>query len=701
MMKKSLLLPFVAIALAFMVLPACNRKSETSNPLLVEWKTPFALPPFEKISAAHYIPAFEAALKEAENDIQSIASDKRTPDFKNTFEALDRAGSLLSKIEKVFYAQASANTNDSLQQIEIEITPKLSAFRDGITMNPDLFRRVKHVYENRSSYNLSDEQTFLLENLYKSFIRNGAALDKKDQDTLKMINQKLSVLSVRFSQNVLAETNNYRLFITSKDDLKGLPATLTAAAAEEAKAAGREGAWAFTTKRPSIFPFLTYSGNREKRKEIYNAYLNRCNNGNEFDNNAILDEMIRLRLRRAKLLGYPDHSSFVLEQRMAKNPASVFSLLDELWKRALPVAVKERDELQKILDGESAGVKLDASDWWYYAEKLRKSKYDLDDNELRPYFSLENVRNGAFDVAKRLYGISFEPLEGAPLPHPEAQAFEVKEKDGTHIGVLYMDFFPRPGKQQGAWCTDYRTHHFENGREITPVVSTVFNFTRPAGDTPALLSLEEVTTLFHEFGHALDFLFSKSTYNQTFTPWDFVELPSQIMEHWATEPEVLRMYARNYKTGEPIPDALTGKITKSRFFNQGFETVEYLAASLLDMYFHTLTDTTGLNIQKLEKSVIEKIGLINEIKPRYRSTYFLHITGGYDSGYYSYIWSAVLDNDAYEAFREKGLFDSSVAASFRKNILEKGGTMDAMKMFVNFRGREPVIEPLLKNRGLI
>lgn len=701
MMKKSLLLPLTTITLAIMVQPACSRESETSNPLLGEWKTPFALPPFEKISAAHYIPAFEVGLKEAENDIKKIASDKRTPDFKNTFEALDRAGSLLSKIEKVYYAQASANTNDSLQQIEIEITPKLSAFRDEIIMNPDLFRRVRHVYENRSRYNLTEEQNFLLENLYKNFIRNGAALDKNDQDTLKLINQKLSVLTVRFSQNVLAETNNYRLFITDKDDLKGLPAALTAAAEEEAKVAGKDDAWAFTTKRPSIFPFLTYSGNREKRRELYNAYLNRCNNGNEFDNNAVLDEMIRLRLRRARLLGYPDHASLVLEQRMAKNPAGVFSLLNELWERALPVAIKERDELQKILDGESAGVKLEASDWWYYAEKLRKSKYDLDDNELRPYFSLENVRNGAFNVATRLYGISFEPVEGAPLPHPEAQAFEVKEKDGTHVGVLYMDFFPRPGKQQGAWCTDYRYHHFENGSKITPVVSAVFNFTRPAGDTPSLLSLEEVTTLFHEFGHALDFLFSKCTYNQTYTPWDFVELPSQIMEHWATEPEVLKMYARNYKTGEPIPDALTEKITRSRFFNQGFETVEYLAASLLDIYFHTLTDTTGLNIQKLENSIIEKTGLIKEIKPRYRSTYFLHITGGYDSGYYSYIWSAVLDTDAYEAFREKGLFDSSVATSFRKNILEKGGTMDAMKMFVNFRGREPVIEPLLKNRGLI
>ncbi|MBA4322516.1 MAG: peptidase M3, partial [Odoribacter sp.] len=378
----------------------------------------------------------------------------------------------------------------------------------------------------------------------------------------------------------------------------------------------------------------------------------------------------------------------------------VFKLLNSLWEKAIPVAIKERDEMQKIADKGSNKFKLEPSDWWYYAEKLRKQKYNLDDSELRPYFNLENVKNGVFAVANKLFGITFETLKDVPLPHPDVQAFEVKEADGSHLGVLYMDFHPRASKQQGAWCGAYRSHHILDGMEVTPVVTLVGNFTRPTGDTPALLSMEEASTLYHEFGHALDGLFNKNTYNQTFVAWDFVELPSQIMEHWAVEPEVLNMYAKNFRTNEPIPASLVQKIKNSGYFNQGFETVEYLAASLLDMSFHTLEAPAIIDVQTFEKEFLNKAGLIPEIISRYRSTYFIHITGGYDSGYYSYIWAAVLDNDAFEAFSEKGLFDQATATSFRKNILEKNGTMDAMQMFINFRGREPVIEPLLKKRGL-
>jgi peptidyl-dipeptidase Dcp len=695
----------IPAALFCFCLSSCKNepKIDTSNPFFTGYKTPFDLPPFEKIMAKHYMPAFDKGMNDKRKELEALLANKKEPDFSNTIEAYDKIGDLLSRVDAVFSSQAQANTNDSLQKIEVEISPKLAAFRDEIRLNPKLFARVKSVYDNQAKLNLTEEQKYTLENFYKEFVRNGANLNIQDQDTLKSLNKRLSVLSVRFSQNVLAETNEYKLFIIKQSELRGLPESVISAASDEAKATGFEGKWAFTTKRPSIFPFLTYAENREKRKELYEAYIMRGNNGNEYDNNQILSEIINLRARKAKLLGYRDHSSLILEPRMAKTPENVFKLLDSLWVKALPVAKRERDEMQLIVNKQGGKFKIEPFDWWYYSEKLRKQKYDLDDNELRPYFRLENVRDGAFTVAGKLYGITFTPIHGAPLPHPDAQAFEVKEANGSHLGVLYMDFHPRKSKQQGAWCGMYRSHKVINGKEITPVVTMVCNFTRPTGNLPSLLSLEEVSTLFHEFGHAIDFLFNKASYNmyQSIEAWDFVELPSQLMEHWATEPEVLAMYARNYKTNELIPIALVNKIRNSGYFNQGFETVEYLAASLLDMSYHTMEAPATVNVQQYEKEYFRKIGLMSEINSRYRSTYFLHITGGYDSGYYGYIWAAVLDNDAFQAFREKGLFDQSTASSLRKNIFERNGTMDPMKMFVNFRGREPVIEPLLKNRGLI
>jgi peptidyl-dipeptidase Dcp len=700
---KSILKLLILTWSVIISLSSCKNepKIDMSNPFLNEYKTPFDVPPFEKIMARHYIPAFEKGMADCKIEIEILIKDSKEPDFENTINALDKSGALLSNISLVFFSQTQANTNDSLQNIEVEISPKLSAFQDEIRLNPKLFKKVKSVYENQAKLNLNDEQKFLLENLYKGFIRNGANLSKRDQDTLKVLNQKLSVLNVKFGQNVLSENTTYKLYVTRKEDLKGLPESVISAAADEAKLAGFEGKWAFTTKKPSMLPFLTYAVNRDLRKELYKAYTMRGNNGNELDNNKLLAEIVKLRAQRAKLLGYKNHSSIILEPRMAKTPDNVFKLLNNLWEKAVPVAIKERDEMQKIVEKEGDKFKIEPADWWYYAEKLRKQKYNLDDSELRPYFNLENVKEGAFSVATRLYGITFIQIKNIPLPHPEAQAFEVREANGSHLGVLYMDFHPRASKQQGAWCSAYRSHHIFEGKEVTPVVTMVGNFTRPTGGIPALLSIEEVTTLFHEFGHALDYLFNKNTYNQTYIAWDFVELPSQLMEHWATEPEVLNMYAKNYKTGEPIPASLVQKIKNSGYFNQGFETIEYLAASLLDMAYHTLEAPAIIDVQKFEKEYLNKLGLIPEIIARYRSTYFIHITSnGYDSGYYSYIWAAVLDNDAFAAFKEKGLFDQATAASFRKNILEKNGTMDAMQMFVNFRGREPVIGPLLKDRGL-
>lgn len=671
-----------------------------SNPFFSNYNTPFDVPPFDRISAKDYMPAFEKGMTDGRLEIAAITKNRQEPTFANTVEALDKSGDLLTRVSSVFFAQTSANTNDSLQNIEIEISPKLAAYSDEIKLNPDLFKKVKSVYENKSKFNLNAEQDYLLENLYKSFVRNGANLNKQDQDTLKKINQKLSVLTVKFSQNVLDETNNYRLFV-DKADLTGLPESVVAAAAEVAKAAGQEGKYAFTTQRPSIFPFLQYSPNRELRRQLFHAYTNRGNNGNEFDNNKILAEIVRLRAQRAKLLGYKSHADFMLELRMAKKPENVLNLLNNLWEKAIPVAKNEVAEMQKIIDKEKGGFKLEPSDWWYYAEKLRKQKYDLNDAELTPYFKLENVRDGVFACANKLFGITFTPIQSIPLPHPEAQAYEVKDTDGVHIGVLYMDFHPRESKRQGAWCGGYRSHHVLDGKTITPVVTLVCNFTRPGSDVPALLNLDEVETLYHEFGHALEALFNRNTYNQTYVAWDFVELPSQLNEHWATEPEVLNMYAKHYQTGNPIPAALIKKLRDSRYFNQGFINVELLAASLLDMAYYTQEAPANVNVQSFEKEYFDKIGLIPEIVSRYRSTYFLHIIDGYDAGYYCYTWAAVLDNDAFEAFREKGIFDKSVAGSYRRNILEKNGTMDAMQMYVNFRGREPVIEPLLKNRGLI
>ena len=492
---------------------ACKKQPEVdkSNPFFTAYNTPFDVPPFEKIMAKHYKPAFEKGMADGRIEIEKLVKDKGKPTFENIIGAYDKAGQLLTDVSSVFFAQSSANTNDSLQKIEVDISPVLSGYRDEILLNAELFKKIKSVYDNQEQFNLDPEQKFLLENIYKGFVRNGANLNKKDQDTLKVLNQKLSVLTVKFSQNVLAETNKYAMYV-SKEELKGLPEPVIATAAETAKALGQEGKWAFTTQRPSIFPFLQYAENRGLRKQIFDAYTNRSNHGNEFDNNKILAEIVKLRAERSKLLGYKTHSHYVLEPRMAKVPENVFKLLDNLWEKAIPVAKNEVMEMQNIINKEGGKFKLEPSDWWYYAEKLRKEKYDLNDNELRPYFKLDNVRDGVFTVANKLFGITFSPISNLPRPHHDSQPYEVKDADGSHLGVLYMDFYPRESKQQGAWCGSYRSYHIVDKKAITPVVTVVFNFTHPSGDLPALLSVEEASTLYHEFGHALDALFNKSTY---------------------------------------------------------------------------------------------------------------------------------------------------------------------------------------------
>jgi peptidyl-dipeptidase Dcp len=646
------------------------------------------------------MPAFDQGMAEGRADLKKIIENKEEPTFENTIEAYMRMGKLLDKVGSAFGGLTSANTNDSLKKIEVEITPKESQYSDEIGLNQELFNRVKSVYDNMDKLKLNDEQKFIVDNFYKGLVRRGALLTPEQKDTLTKLNQQISVLSVSFGQNVLNETNKFKLVIDNEADLKGLPAGVIEGAAATAKRTGDAGKWVFTTQKPSMLPFLTYAENRELRKKLYDAYLTRGNHNDSLDNKKNLAEIVRLRAKRAKLLGYKSHADLSLENRMAKTPANVTALMDQLWKPALNVAKEELAQMQKIANREGAKFKIEPADWWYYAEKLRKEKYDLNDNELRPYFKLENVREGAFSVANRLYGITFTPIENIPLPHPDAKVFEVKEADGKHLAVLYMDFYTRASKRQGAWCGGYESHRWEDGKEITPIVTLVCNFDNPVGETPSLLSLDDVTTLFHEFGHAIQGILASNKYGMRYTARDIVELPSQIMEHWAVEPEVLKGYAKHYQTGEVIPDALVKKIQASKYFNTGFDNVELLAATMLDMAYYTQEDPVNIDVEKFENDYLTKIGLIKEIEPRYRSTYFLHIINGYDAGYYVYTWAAVLDNDAFEAFREKGIFDKATADSFRKNVLGPMGTLDAKQSYINFRGRDAVIEPLLKNRGL-
>ncbi|MEA5109415.1 Dipeptidyl carboxypeptidase [bioreactor metagenome] len=697
------------ILLAATMITACktggDKKSSSENPFFAEYDTPFGVPPFSEIKNEHFLPAIEKGIEEQTSEIAAIVSNPDPADFENTIAAYDYSGEMIRKVTGVFYNYNSSNTNDEIQALAKEIAPKLSAHYDNINLNPELFKRVKTVYENRNSLNLNGEQARLLEDTYKDFVRGGAALDSAAQARFREINQELSVLTLQFGENVLAETNAFKLVIESQDDLEGLTRGLIDQGAETAKAAGMEGKWVYTLHNPSIMPFLQYSAKRELREKIYKAYINRGNNNNDKDNKVLIGKIAALRLERANLLGYETHAAFILEENMAKNAGNVLDLLNQLWTPALKRAKAEVAQLQAIIDKEGGNFKLQPWDWSYYAEKLRKEQYDLDDEQLKPYFPLENVKQGIFTVCNNLYGITFTERKDIPVYHPEAAAYEVKEANGDHIGVLYMDFHPRESKRGGAWMSSYRKQYVKNGEKISPVITIVCNFTKPTASQPSLLTFDETSTFFHEFGHALHGLLSNSTYyslSGTSVPRDFVELPSQIMENWASEPEVLKLYAKHYQTGEVIPDDLIGKIQNSAYFNQGFATVEYLAASFLDMGYHNMKEFKLTDVSSFEDATLAQIGLIPEITSRYRSTYFNHIfSGGYSSGYYSYIWSGILDSDAFEAFKENGLFDQATAESFRKNILERGGTENPMVLYKKFRGAEPDIKPLLKRRGLL
>jgi peptidyl-dipeptidase Dcp len=674
-----------------------------TNPLLKAWTTPFGVPPFGDVKPGHFLPAIKAGVAQQRQEIEAIANNPQPPTFANTIEAMENAGELLAKVSPVFSNMQSSNTNEQLQAINREVAPLLTALRDDIRLNPALFARVKTLWQARASLKLTPIQLRLLDEQYKSFVRGGANLTPAQKDRFRAINAELSTLGIKFGDNLLHDTNLYKLVIENGADLKGLPPSVVAAGADAAKAAGLAGKWVYTLQAPSIWPFLQYADTRGLRQQILEAYTTRNDRGDQFDNKANAAQQAALRAERAQLLGYKTHADFVLEENMAKTPDKVYALLNQLWTPARAMALREAADQQALVKASGGTFTLEAADWRYYQEKIKQQRFALDEQALRPYFKLDNVRQGAFYVANKLYGLTIAPRPDLPTYHPEVQAFEVKDADGSHLGIFYTDYHPRPGKRVGAWSSTFRSTRTKDGQRVTPIVVNVCNFSRPAGDEPALLTLEEVGTLFHEFGHALNSLLSKSPYRGLGGfPRDFVEVPSQIMENWALDPEVLKVYAKHYRTGEVIPVALVEKIKKAEQFDQGFVTVEYLAACLLDMDWHTLPAGPAKDTTSFERASMEKRQLPPDIVPRYRGTYFNHIFGpggGYSSGYYAYIWSEVLDQDAFEAFREKGLFDQATARGFR-TILEKGGSDDPMTLYKAFRGREPSVEPLLKKRGL-
>lgn len=706
-MKKSTLI--LAGALVLTVISCKNETQETQttmseNPLLVEaFDTPYGVPPFDLIKNEHFEPAMLEGIKQHQAEIEAIADNSEAPTFENTVLAMENSGKLLSRTASIFYNLLSANTNETLQEIAESLAPQLSEHSDNTYLNSKLFARVKSVWDTKESLNLGVEEAKLLEKSYKAFVRSGANLSEADKEKLRKINAELSLLSLKFGNNILAENNNYELVVDKKEDLAGLPEAIVMAAAQTAKDKDKEGTWVFTLQNSSVMPFLQYAENRELRKQILDAYQNRATSG-EYDNNENVKKMANLRLEKSNLLGYKNFADYSLEETMAKNPDGVYKLLNQLWVAALDKAKEEEAGIKKMMEAD--GIKDDVKpyDWRYYTEKIRMAKYNMDEQELAPYLSLANVQNGVFGVTQKLYGLQYEQIEGAPTYHPDATLWKVSEANGDFIGVLYMDFHPRDSKRGGAWMTSYSEQKMIDGKRIPPVISIVCNFTKPVGDTPALLTLDEALTFFHEFGHALHGLLSNVKYESlagTSVSRDFVELPSQVLENWGSDPAVMKTYAKHYKTGEVIPDALIEKIEEVGTFDQGFATVEYLAASLLDMDYHTQTEPITINVDTFEDISMKKIGLTDAIIPRYRSTYFQHIfAGGYSAGYYSYIWSGVLDTDAFEAFKSTELFNPEKAQAFRKNILERGGTEDAMELYKRFRGAEPSIEPLLRKRGL-
>ena len=699
MFNKLILLVLVLLSFSF---GQEDIKITQPNPFFIEWETPFTTPPFDLIHTDHFKPALMEGMKQQKEEINAIINNKEKPTFQNTLEAMEISGALLLKVGNVYQHYYSTQSSPEIQQISQEMSPLLSAHNDDINLNPKLFQRVKAVYDDMGK--LNPEQNRLVERYYKDFIRSGAGLNDADKEKFRKINEELSLLTLKFSQNVLAETNSFELVVEDPAELKGLPESALTAAKESAKRKGYENKYLFTLHAPSYRPVIQYAENRELREKMFNAYSNRGNHDNEFDNKDIISQIASLRYQRAKLLGYKSHADYVMSEYMAKNPERVYTFLNKLQEPANKLAVNEAAQLQEMISREGKDFELKPWDWPYYSEKLKKEKYDLDEEELRPYFKLENVLKGVFAVTGKLYGIKFIERKDIVVYNPDVKVFEVQEEDGRHIGIIYFDYFPRENKRAGAWMMPFRPQSKAGGKTVTPIVMNCGNLNKPTEGKPALLTLGEVQTIFHEFGHALHGLFSNVTYPTfagTSVAWDFVELPSQIMENWADHPEVLRMFAKHYETGEIMPDELIARIQKAKLFNKGYETLgTYVIPSLLDLKYHDMTEDKKVSVTEVEdeisKLVIPQIGL------RYRSTINSHIfAGGYSAGYYSYIWAEVLDADAFEAFVETDLFNRETAKAFRENILSKGGSDDPLVLYKKFRGKEPSVEPLMKRRGLL
>jgi peptidyl-dipeptidase Dcp len=697
-MKKVLLTLMIGL-----LLMGC---AKTDNPFFETYKNKYGAPPFDKIKNEHYMPAFKEGILQQTKEVNAIADSKVAPTFDNTIAALEFSGELLKKVSSVFFNLYSCNTNEGMEKIATEITPILSEHNDNIYLNAKLFARVKTLFDNRAKLGLNAEQIRLLEKYHRIFIRSGAALNTEQKEKLRTINKELGLAELAFGKNVLDETNSYKKVITKEADLAGLPESVRQSAAEAAKVDGKQGKWLFTTQKASFIPVLQYSDNRELRKELLMAYSTRANHDNANDNKAVINKIMKLRTQKAQLLGFATSADFILDDTMAKTPKAVYDLLKTVWTPALAKSKEEVAELQKIMNAEGKGEKLEPWDWWYYSEKLRKSNYNLDEETLRPYFKLENVRQGVFDLATKLYGLKFTKLTGMPVYDPDVEVFEVNNADGSLLGILYTDYFPRAGKHAGAWMNNITDQYIKDGINHRPVICNIGNFTKPTADKPSLLNMDEVETMFHEFGHALHGLLTQCTYpglSGTNVARDFVEMPSQFMENFCWEPQVMKTYARHYKTGKLMPKEMMDKIQQAGTFNQGFINTELLAASFLDMDYHMKKDTLNFDVNAFEKASFEKMGMIPQIISRYRSTYFNHIFSSdeYCAGYYSYTWAAVLDADAFQAFKETGdIYNPKVATDFRKKVLERGDSDDPMKLYKNFRGANPNPDALLKKRGL-
>ena len=682
--------------------------AEIANPFFSEWDTPYGIPPFDQIADEHYKPAFDLGLEAMRADIAAIRDNEDAPTFENTVEALETAGKDITRVVNVFANVSNTDTNDTLQELEVEFWPRLTKETDAILMDDTIFARVKAVYDNREALGLDEEEMRLVELTYRDFVRRGAMLDADTKARVKEINARISELNTVFGQNLLKQTKSFELHVTEEADLSGLPESMIGSARAKAESKGKEG-WVFGLDRGTYEGFMTFADNRELRKQLNAAYRSRGAQGDEQDNRDVLAETAKLRAERAQLMGYENHASFVLETNMAKTPEKVESFLQEVWTPGLEKARAELAEMQQIVEEEGNDFIIEQHDWWYYAEKLRQKKYALNEDEVKPYFELSNVRDGAFYVANQLFGITFEPLEDVPVWNPVVQPYLVKDADGSELGVFMLDYYARDSKRGGAWMSTYRDASNVNGENIRPIVTNNLNVAVPAEGEPTLLSYDQVETLFHEFGHGLHGLLTQVRYSRfsgtSGTPRDFIEFPSQFMEHYAAQPQVLAVYAKHSETGEVIPQQLVDKIIAASTHNQGFATTEYIAASLLDMSWHTMTPNEAAAVEdpvKFENETLAAYGKPGEIESRYRSPYFSHIfAGGYSSGYYAYLWSEILDADGFTAFKESGdIFNPELAARLKKNVYQAGGSKDADELYRLFRGEDPSIDALLEIRGL-